>query len=139
MREPLWISDTVVLAIHERQMAEHGGTSGIRDEALLASALARPKNLWSYGGDVDVPALVGAHAFGIARNDPFVDGNKSTAYVVCRTFLVLNGWDLTGPLAERYPVVMALASGELDEQGFVDWLRAHARPGDLNEARSACR
>lgn len=134
MNEPIWISEELASAIHERQLAEHGGGSGLRDEGLLASAMVRPLQKWAYGGDgVDIPELAAAYAFGVARNHPFVDGNKRTAYVLCRTFLVLNGWDLIGSTAERYPVWMALAAGELDEQALLDWLREHACPERVSE------
>lgn len=136
-RDPVWIGVELALAIHRRQLAEHGGSDGVRDAALLDSALARPQQLLAYGGaDVDMPALAAAYAFGIARDHPFVDGNKRTAYVVCRTFLLLNGWDLVGELQERYPVFLVLASGELPEDGFTAWLREHARPEQLNESRA---
>ena len=137
MEEPIWISDSLAAAVHDRQLAEHGGTPGTRDEGMLASALARPRQKWAYSDDIDIPALAGAYAFGVARNHPFVDGNKRTAYVLCRTFLVLNGWDMTAPLPERYRAEMALAAGELDEDGFVEWLRGHSRPDEVSEERGA--
>ncbi len=134
MRDPVWVSSKLVHAIHERQIAEHGGTSGVRDEGMLESALARPQQKWAYGGEgVDISALAAAYAFGIARNHPFVDGNKRTAYVVCRTFLILNGWDMVGSVIERYPVMMALAAGEMGEAEFEPWLRTHVRPDQVNE------
>ncbi len=106
----------------------------MRDRSGLESALARPRHLLVYGGEeVDLPALAAAYAYGIARNHPFVDGNKRTAYVVCRTFLVINGWDLVGDLAERYPVFLGLAAGEIDEQELAAWLRDHARPNRVGE------
>lgn len=136
-REPDWIGLDLVCAIHARQLSEHGGTPGIRDHGMLESALGRPQHLLAYGGDsVDMPALAAAYAFGIARNHPFVDGNKRTAYVVCRTFLVLNGWDVVASLADRYRQVMALAAGEIDEDAFAEWLRRNARPGQVNEPRA---
>ena len=135
MDEPLWVDPRLVDAIHARQVAEHGGSPGMRDRAALESALARPRQLLAYGGeDVDLPALAAAYAFGIARNHPFVDGNKRVAYVVCRTFLVVNGWDLVGDLAERYPVMLSLAAGEIGEPEFAAWLREHARPDRVSEA-----
>src|SRR3972149_5005087 len=95
MKEPRGLKDSVVEAIHRRQLAEHGGLDGIRDLGLLASALARPKNLFAYGSaKADIAALAASYAFGIARNHAFVDGNNRTAYVVCRTFLKLNGHDI---------------------------------------------
>lgn len=134
VREPEWISIELAHAIHARQLSEHGGTPGVRDEGLLESALSRPRHLFAYGGEsVDMPELAAAYAFGIARNHPFVDGNKRTAYVVCRTFLVLNGWDMASSLADRYHVVMALAAGEMDEAGFTAWLKDNARPNQVNE------
>jgi death-on-curing protein len=123
--EPVWISSRLTLAIHERQLAEHGGDAGLRDLSLLESALARPNQLLAYGGpDVDIPAMAAAYAFGVARNLPFVDGDKRTAYVVCRLFLRLNGWDFTNTLADRYTVFLGLAAGEISEAELVDWLRS---------------
>lgn len=134
VREPRWIDARLAEAIHARQLAEHGGSVGVRDQAGLESALARPRQLLAYGGeDVDMPALAAAYAFGIARNHPFVDGNKRTAYVVCRTFLVINGWDLVGDLVDRYPVFLGLAAGEIDEDELAAWLRDHARPDRVSE------
>ncbi len=135
MEEPVWLHEDLLNAVHDRQLQEHGGTPGIRDEGLLASALARPQHLFAYGGpEVDMPALAASLAYGIARNNPFLDGNKRTAYVTCRTFLVLNDWDMTGALADRYPVFLGLAAGEWSETEMADWLRAHARPESVNEA-----
>ncbi len=121
----VWIADSVVSAIHEAQLAEHGGITGIRDEGLLASALARPRNLEAYGEDVDVSALAAAYAFGIARNHPFLDGNKRTAFVVMELFLDLNGWVLNSDDAGCISTMLALAAGDLSEKALVDWLRAH--------------
>lgn len=137
-RDPVWISPELVRAIHERQLAEHGGSAGIRDPGMLESALARPRQLLAYGGaDVDIPALAAAYAFGLARNHPFVDGNKRTAYVVYRTFLVLNGWDMTGSLVERYPVFLGLAAGEIGEEELAAWLRERVRPDRVSENAGA--
>jgi death-on-curing protein len=120
-------------AVHDRQLEEHGGTPGVRDTGLLQSALAGPRHLFAYGGtDVDMPARAASIAYGIARHHPFMDGNKRTAYVACRTFLVINGRDRTGPLAERHPVFLGLAAGEWSEAGLADWLRAHAGPESVN-------
>lgn len=132
--EPRWIDARLVEAIHRRQLAEHGGSTGVRDPGALDSALARPRQLSAYGGEeVDMPALAAAYAYGITRNHPFVDGNKRTAYVLCRTFLLINGWDLVGPLAERYPLFLGLAAGEIGEDELAEWNRAHARPNEINE------
>jgi len=132
-REPVWISAELALAIHDRQLAEHGGPAGLRDRGMLESALARPRQLLAYGNDVDIPSLAAAYAVGIARNHPFVDGNKRTAYVVCRTFLVLNGWDMVGELGERYPIFLGVADGSLDEEQLAAWLREHCRPEQVSE------
>lgn len=134
--EPRWISAAFALAVHDRQLAEHGGSTGVRDAGMLASALARPQQLLAYGGpDVDIPALAAAYAYGIARNHPFVDGNKRTAYVVCRAFMTLNGWDFVDQLADRYPVFLGLAAGEVDEDELAAWLRERVRPLGVNEGR----
>jgi len=121
----IWVLDSVVLAIHEAQLAEHGGMSGIREEGLLASALARPHNLEAYGEDVDVAALAAAYAFGIARNHPFLDGNKRTAFVVMELFLDLNGWVLKADDADCISTVQALATGDLSEKALIAWLGQH--------------
>jgi death-on-curing protein len=132
--DPIWIDARLAEAVHERQLAEHGGSSGIRDVGMLESALARPINLWSYGDPgVDLPALAAAFAYGIAQNHPFIDGNKRTAYVICRTFLVLNKWDMIGSLGERYSAFIRLAAGELEENALAVWLREHARADQINE------
>jgi death on curing protein len=129
MGEPVWVRDDVVRAIQGRQLAEHGGDEGIRDQNLLLSALARPLNLWAYGDPKpDVATLAAAYAFGLAKNHPFVDGNKRTAFVVCRTFLRLNARDLDAPPAEKYLAFVRLADGSLDEPALAGWIRAHLRP-----------
>ncbi len=126
MGEPLWVREEVVIAIHRRQLAEHGGREGIRDLGLLSAILARPRNVLAYAEETpDHAALAAAYAFGLARQHPFVDGNKRTAWVVARTFLKLNGWDLTASQEEKYGVVMDLAAGCLSEPQFADWVRAH--------------
>ncbi len=126
MKESVWIRPDAVLAIHARQLAEHGGDAGVRDAGLLDSALNRPRNLLAYGDPKpDMAGLAGSYAFGIARNHPFVDGNKRTAYVVCRTFLLLNGHDLDASVQEKYFTVLTLAEGSLTENDLADWLRRH--------------
>jgi death-on-curing protein len=126
MQEPVWILDDVVPAIHRRQLAEHGGAEGIRDPGLLASALARPKNLLSYSDTPpDLSQLAAAYAWGLARNHPFVDGNKRTAYVVCRTFLKLNGRDLDASQEEKYLTFLHLAEGRITELDLATWIRGH--------------
>lgn len=121
----VWVADSVVLAIHEAQLAEHGGIAGIRDEGLLSSALARPQNLYAYGEAPDVTALAAAYAFGIARNHPFLDGNKRTAFVVMELFLNLNGWVLNAEDGDCISAMQALAAGDLSEKALAAWLREH--------------
>ena len=136
--EPVWITPELAQAIHERQLAEHGGPAGVRDSAMLDSALARAQQRYAYSETrPDIPALAAAYAFGIARNHPFVDGNKRTAYVLCRTFMVLNGWDLVNPLSDRYPVFLALAAGEIEEDRLADWLRSAARPERASDVQAS--
>lgn len=125
----VWVAGEVVLAIHEAQLAEHGGLAGIRDEGLLSSALARPLNLDAYGDKPDAASLASAYAFGIARNHPFLDGNKRTAFVVMELFLTLNGWMLNADDAACISTMLSLAAGNLSEKGLSDWLREHIKRG----------
>ena len=128
MDEPVWVRDDVVFAIHRRQLAEHGGADGIRDDGLLASALARPKNLLAYSDhEPDLPALAASYAYGIVRDHPFVDGNKRVALVVCRTFLKLNGYEIDASQEDKYVTFMKLAAGQLAEAGLANWIRDHLR------------
>ncbi|WP_099206597.1 type II toxin-antitoxin system death-on-curing family toxin [Xanthomonas citri] len=120
----IWIERPLALAIHDRQLAEHGGGSGVRDDALLDSALARPKQLSAYGAPPpDLAALAASLAYGLARNHPFVDGNKRTAAVACETFIVLNGATLQAGDLELYGFYIGLAEGSLDEAACAAWLR----------------
>ncbi len=126
MDDPIWISVDLALAIHQRQLAEHGGQAGVRDQGLLESALGRPRHLFAYSDPrPDIPALAAAYAFGIARNHAFIDGNKRTAAVVCETFLELNGWELRADDATLYPQYLALAAGEIEEDALARWLGAN--------------
>ena len=121
--------EDVVLAIHRRQLAEHGGSDGVRDSGLLSSALARPRNLFAYGEPApDTAALAASYAYGIAKNHPFVDGNKRTAFVVARTFLLRNGFNVDASQEEKYRTFLNLAEGSLSEEGLADWLREHLLP-----------
>ena len=122
--EPEWLSLDIALAVHDRQLAEHGGPTGVRDQGMLESALARPLNQWTYGED-DRCALAAAYAYGIARNHPFTDGNKRTAWVFARLFLMLNGQTLSFTPRMAIDVVLALAAGELGEDQLADWFRQH--------------
>ena len=112
------------MAAHAEQLAEHGGGEGVRDLGLLESAMARPQNLAQYG-EPDIAALAASYAFGIARNHPFVDGNKRTAAVVSETFVLLNGAELLANDAELVVAFVALAAGELSEDELADWFREH--------------
>lgn len=137
----IWIGKALALAIHERQLAEHGGQGGVRDEGLLESALARPQQRHAYGDPApDLADLAAALAYGLARNHPFLDGNKRTAAVACETFLELNGATLEASDPDLYPVYLALAEGKLREKDFAAWLRARVRGRNLaSEPRAAYR
>ena len=119
-----WLRTDAVLAMHKRQIAEHGGGDGVRDHGLLESALARPQNIAAYEPDADIARLAAGYAFGIAKNHPFVDGNKRTALVASRTFLILNGYQLNATPAEKYLTFLSLAEGTLSEEELGEWLRA---------------
>ena len=129
-RDWLWVATDVAVAAHAEQLAEHGGGEGVRDERLLDSAMARPRNVAAYGGP-DVAALAAAYAFGIARNHPFVDGNKRTAAVVSETFLILNGYRLATTDAELVVAFVALAAGKLSEEEMADWFRQRVAAAPL--------
>jgi death-on-curing protein len=125
----VWLSRQIVLAIHDEQLAEHGGAIGVRDEGLLDSAASRPLNRAGYA-DPDVAELAALYAIGIARNHPFLDGNKRTAYVALETFLALNGCEF--PVSDRAAVIatLALASGRMSDEEFAAWVRSNLRsPG----------
>ena len=132
-----WLAKAAVLAIHDRQIAEHGGSAGRRDEGLLESALARPQQLHAYGDPApDLADLAAALAYGLARNQPFVDGNKRTAAVCCETFVELNGATLGADDADLYPQYHALAQGKLAERDFAAWLRERLRLAPRGEAHA---
>ena len=122
--EWLWVDIEVALAAHDEQLVEHGGAAGLRDRAMLESAMARPQNLVS-SGDPDAADLAAAYAFGIARNHPFVDGNKRTALVVSETFLTLNGRQLVCDDVEVVVTFLSLAAGELTADQLASWFRKH--------------
>lgn len=123
MKDFKWLHTETVIAIHRLQIAEHRGSDGMRDLGLLLSALARPKNLVTYGSDPDIPGLAASLAFGIVRNHPFVDGNKRTALVAARTFIIMNGYDLKASQEEKYVTFMKMADGSLDEAELAEWIR----------------
>jgi death-on-curing protein len=125
----IWIDAQVLRAVHEAQLSEHGGGAGVRDLGLFESALARPQQLASYGAPPpDAADLAAAYGFGLARNHPFVDGNKRTAFVAVELFLLLNGQRLAASDADCVMTMLALAAGELTESDFAAWLRRQLLP-----------
>ena len=120
-----WLTLFIVERIHEHQIAEHGGEHGIRDAGLLQSALARPRNRYSYEGGADLYDLAADYAFGISRNHPFMDGNKRTAFLAAYVFLELNGVEIDADEVDVVVVMTALAAGELDQEALARWLRIH--------------
>jgi len=123
---PVWVLKSVVLAMHDAQLVEHGGPAGLRDEGLLDSALARPVNLRAYG-DASLFDLAAAYAFGLVRNHPFIDANKRTAFLTTYVFLRLNGIRLTADEVDASTAMLALAAGETSEGEFAKWLAEHSR------------
>lgn len=126
MTDWIWIDPAVIPAIHDEQLAEHGGIAGTRDQGLLESALARPVNL-AADGTPDHADLAAAYGYGIARNHPFIDGNKRTAFVSAELFLALNGYTLTADDVACVTTMLDVAAGELDEPTFADWIRTHSQ------------
>jgi len=124
----VWLSHQLILAIHDEQLAEHGGALGVRDDGLLDSALARPLNRAGYG-DPDVAELAAVYAIALARNHPFLDGNKRTAYVALETFLALNGCAFPVSDADAVVATLAMAAGEMNDEEFTAWVRDNAQPG----------
>ena len=121
-----WLDGALIHAVHDEQLAEHGGGSGVRDVNLLESALARPEQLAHYGAP-DAADLAASYGFGISRNHPFVDGNKRTAFVAVELFLALNGFELTASDADCVVNMLNLAAGKLPEAAFVEWIRQNLR------------
>lgn len=129
MIEPQWIRLDVVLAIHAEQLAEHGGREGLRDRSGLESALASPRNLLAYGNPTpDIAAMAAQYAFAVGCNQVFIDGNKRTALVVCRTFLILNGHDVNASQDEKYTGIMKLVNRDIDVGKLAEWMRARLIP-----------
>ena len=120
----IWLKSSVVIAVHEFQLAEHGGGTGVRDHGLLASALSRPENLAAYG-EPDVCDLAVAYGFGISRNHAFIDGNKRTGFVAAAMFLRLNGHQLIADDASKVLTMLAVAAGDITEAAFAAWIRTH--------------
>ena len=127
MRDIVWILDEIVLAVHDEQLAEHGGLSGIRDLGAVQSALARPRNLASHEECDDIAQLAAAYAYGIARNHGFADGNKRTALVIADLFLMLNGYELTSLPAENVLTILAVADGSMPEEELAAWVRSNTQ------------
>jgi death on curing protein len=126
MSEPIWVEDDLVLAVHDRQLVEHGGAAGVRDESLLHSALGRPQNHLAYGSP-DIIELAAIYTAGIVQNHPFIDGNKRSGFVVGVLFLELNGYRFTASEEAAAQAVLELAAGTIDENGFCEFLRANAK------------
>lgn len=126
--EPLWLDRIIVETLHADQILEHGGGLGIRDEGLLESALARPQQKRQYEPDTDLATLAAAYAFGIAKNHPFIDGNKRAALVTAYTFLAVNGVELEAPEPEAVSTILGIADGTLSEEVLASWIRAHLVP-----------
>ncbi len=127
MSEPIWIEEDLVLAIHDRQLVEHGGAAGIRDESLLHSALGRPLNHVAYASS-DIVELVAKYTAGIVKNHPFVDGNKRTGFVVGVLFLELNGYRFRASEEAAAQAVIELAADSIDEKGYCEFLRGNSHP-----------
>ncbi len=125
MPAPIWLLPEIAQAVHKRQLAEHGGGQGVRDAGLLESALLRPQNIYIYSnGQTSLAQLAAAYAYGLARNHPFVDGNKRTALVLSLLFLKLNKKTLSASQEDLYAVFMALANGDMPEAGLADWFES---------------
>lgn len=124
MSEPIWLFRSVIAAIHDMQIAEHGGAAGLRDAGMLDSAVARPLTLYGYG-ETDIFRLAAAYAFSLVRNHPFVDGNKRSAFLAAYVFLRVNGHAVAADEASAATMTLALAAGDITEDDFTDWLRAN--------------
>lgn len=127
MKKPVWVEKEALLLLHAKALARFGGAEGLRDEGLLDSALARPQDALHYSEEQDVAALAASYAFGLAKNHPFVDGNKRAAFMSVGLFLGANGWELNAEPADSIRAVLALAGGEIGEEEFAAWLRLHIK------------
>ena len=123
MKEPVWVEKEALLLLHLKTLVRFGGAEGLRDEGLLDSALTRPRNAFHYDGQKEIAALAASYAFGLAKNHPFVDGNKRAAFMAVGVFLSVNGWTLKADSVGAIQAVMALAGGEIDESQFAAWLK----------------
>jgi len=127
MKQPYWISRKALLYLHSASLATFGGSTGIRDEGLLDSALARPQNRYLYVPESDLPELAASYAFGIAKNHPFIDGNKRAAFHAVGLFLSINGLELVADQLDAIQTVMSLAAGGLAEEQFAAWIRKNTQ------------
>jgi death-on-curing protein len=127
MSEPIWLDRQSVVLLQAESLAQHGGSSGVRDAGLLDSALMRPMNNWNYNSEADLAALAAAYGFGLARNHPFVDGNKRIAFIATALFLRLNGYRLSSNPLDEIQTMLSLAAGELSEEDFAVWIRNHTK------------
>lgn len=122
----VWLREDVLLAVHNEQLAEHGGLEGVRDAAALAAAVDRPKNVHAYRPYTDVPALAAAYVYGFSKNHPFTDGNKRIAFISGEVFLALNGMELVADDEDCLLTVLAVASGDMSEAELENWFRKHS-------------
>jgi len=129
MKEPVWVEKEALLLLHLKTLARFGGAEGLRDEGLLDSALARPRNAFHYDGQEEIAALAASYAFGLIKNHPFVDGNKRMAFMAMGIFLAANGWTLKDDSVGAIQAVMALAKGEIGEDNFAAWLKHNIKRG----------
>jgi death-on-curing protein len=127
MKEPVWVEKEALLLLHLKTLARFGGAEGVRDEGLLDSALSRPRNAFHYDDQREIAALAASYAFGLAKNHPFVDGNKRMAFMAVGVFLSANGWTLNADSVSAIQAVMALAGGEIDEAQFAAWLKQNIK------------
>ena len=126
MKEPIWVLQDTAIAVHQMLLAEHGGLSGIRDETLLNSALARPLQHFTYNSDISITELAASYSYGLAKNHPFIDGNKRIALTIAAIFLELNGYSLNAPEAEAVVIFEKLAAGNLNENNLATWFKDSA-------------
>jgi len=127
VKGPVWLDRQSIILLQAESLAQHGGSSGIRDAGLLDSALARPINKWSYSSEVDSASLAAAYGFGLARNHAFVDGNKRIVFIAAALFLRLNGYRLSSDPLDEIQTMLGLAAGELSEEDFAVWIRNHTK------------
>lgn len=125
----IWVHGAVALAVHDEQISEHGGLEGVRDMGMFESAMARPQNMHAYDQCQDIAKLAAAYAYGIAKNHPFMDGNKRTALVTAVLFLELNGYELVASDSECVLTILALADGTMPEADLAVWIKANTQPG----------